>query len=246
MPLTDYNRFQHQYAGFDREVLYRGRGRGVVLMHELYGVTPEHIALGDRLANDGFAVFVPVLFGDPGTRSSPARALARCVSRDFRCLASNESSPITDWLRSLCGVVLGYCDGPAVGAVGMCLTGGFVLSMMIEPSVAAPVICQPAFPLVTPVRLGFDSAQRGALGVSYRDLIDAKQRHAEGVGLLGMRYSTDKICPRERMDRLEREFPNMKRIELPATDPKHSTLTHDFSQLAYDELLKFLRGNLLQ
>ena len=128
----------------------------------------------------------------------------------------------------------------------MCLTGGFVLSMMIEPSVAAPVICQPALPLVTPVRLGFDSARRGALGVSYRDLIDAKQRHAEGVGLLGMRYSTDKICPRERMDRLEREFPNMKRIELPATDPKHSTLTHDFSQLAYDELLKFLRGNLLQ
>jgi hypothetical protein len=36
------------------------------------------------------------------------------------------------------------CGGPGVGAIGMCFTGNFALTMMLEPSLLAPVLSQPA------------------------------------------------------------------------------------------------------
>ncbi len=44
--------------------------------------------------------------------------------------------------------------GPGVGALGMCFTGGFALAMMVDASVAAPVLAQPSAPFaVTPGRV---------------------------------------------------------------------------------------------
>ena len=36
------------------------------------------------------------------------------------------------------------CGGPGVGAIGMCFTGNFALTMMLEPSTLAPVLSQPS------------------------------------------------------------------------------------------------------
>ena len=39
------------------------------------------------------------------------------------------------------------CGGRGVGAIGMCLTGGFALSMALDPVVLAPVLAQPGLPV---------------------------------------------------------------------------------------------------
>jgi dienelactone hydrolase len=56
-----------------------------------------------------------------------------CVSAEFRAFAANASSPVTQWLRGLARVAHGERGGPGVGAIGMCFTGNFALSMMLEP-----------------------------------------------------------------------------------------------------------------
>lgn len=38
------------------------------------------------------------------------------------------------------------CGGPGVSAVGMCLTGGFALAMMVDDTTIAPVLSQPSMP----------------------------------------------------------------------------------------------------
>jgi hypothetical protein len=78
---------------------------GVVLMHEIPGITPQVVALGTRLADAGFSVAMPSLFGEDGTPYSFSVAteviLKMCVSREFAVFAANGSSPIVDWLRAL-------------------------------------------------------------------------------------------------------------------------------------------------
>jgi hypothetical protein len=53
------------------------------------------------------------------------------VSREFTKLRAGVASPVTDWLRSLCRTLHAELGGPGVGALGMCLTGGFALAMMV-------------------------------------------------------------------------------------------------------------------
>jgi hypothetical protein len=56
------------------------------------------------------------------------------------------------WLRALSARIAEVCEGPGVGVIGMCLTGGFMISLMVDPHVLAPVTCEPAlpFPAITP------------------------------------------------------------------------------------------------
>jgi len=77
-------------------VYFRGAGPGVLLMHELPGMVPQCVELATFIARQGFTVFMPLLFGEPGAPPATARlALHVCISREFRCFAHNESSPIT-------------------------------------------------------------------------------------------------------------------------------------------------------
>ena len=69
-----------------------------------------------------------------------------CVSREFTKLALRETPPVAGWLRSLARQLHAELGGPGVGAVGMCFTGGFALAMMVDDSVAAPVVAQPSVP----------------------------------------------------------------------------------------------------
>jgi dienelactone hydrolase len=192
------------HGGRTLPVLHRGEGPGVLVIHEVPGVTPEVLAFARRVADEGFHVAAPVLFGTPGrpfsvpyVASSFARA---CVSREFHVLAAHRSSPVTDWLRALARALHEQQGGPGVGAIGMCLTGNFALALMMEPALLAPVLSQPSLPLP----LG--RARRAALHVSPEELANARERAAAGAGVLGLRFTHDPVCPPERFETLRREL----------------------------------------
>ena len=69
-----------------------------------------------------------------------------CVSAEFRAFGAGKSSPVAVWLRALAALAHRECGGLGVGALGMCFTGGFALAMMVDDSVAAPVLAQPSLP----------------------------------------------------------------------------------------------------
>jgi dienelactone hydrolase len=190
--------------GKTRDTYTLGSGPGVVVIHEIPGITPQVAAFGRRVAGRGMTAVLPVLFGTPGKPESAlyvAAGFARvCISREFACLAKRRSSPVTVWLRALCRDVHRRCGGPGVGVIGMCATGGFALALLADPSVMAPVLSQPSLPL--PIT----KAHRAALGISPEELAAAKQRCSEGITILGLRFTEDRLCPPERFATLREEF----------------------------------------
>jgi len=199
----DATRFTHE--GEERTVYRRGEGPGVVIMHEIPGITPEVARFARRVADTGFHVALPHLFGTPGRPLSVGYAagqMARaCVSREFAVLAAHRASPITEWLRALARAVHAERGGPGVGAIGMCLTGNFALALMMEPGLLAPVLSQPSLPFP------FGRARKEALHVSPEALDNARRRvRNEGARVLGLRFTADPLCPPERFARLRREL----------------------------------------
>jgi dienelactone hydrolase len=204
MSLEGFSESTFSHGGATRTIYRRGRGPGVVIVHEIPGITPQVAEFGRRVGDSGLTAVLPVLFGTPGKPISMgyiAQQLAlACVGREFTLLSLGQSSPVTDWLRALCREVHAECGGPGVGAIGMCMTGGFALSMMLDPSVMAPVLSQPSCPLP------LTSSREGAIDISPADLAKVKERVAAGVGVLGMRFTADFACPKERFDMLRREL----------------------------------------
>jgi dienelactone hydrolase len=204
MSLEGFDSFSFSADGAGRTVYRRGRGPGVVVIHEIPGITPEVARFGRIVADDGFTVFMPHLFGTPGKPLSIPYVLGQmtraCISREFAVLARNESSPITSWLRALCRHAHAECGGPGVGAIGMCLTGNFALALMVDEAVMAPVLSQPSLPF--PVT----AAHRAALHVSPAALDVIRRRARAGCGVLGLRFTGDPLCPAERFATLRREL----------------------------------------
>ena len=108
-PLTGFRVSTFCDDGENRVVYVRGDGPGVVVMHEIPGLTPQVIAFARRVADAGFCVYLPLLFGEVGRPISPRytaqQVLRACISREFDVLASHRASPITKWLRALCRFV---------------------------------------------------------------------------------------------------------------------------------------------
>jgi dienelactone hydrolase len=250
-PLADFTCGPFSADGFTLPVYRQGRGRSVVLLHELPGITPETAGLGRRIAARGFTVWMPSLCGEPGRPFSNAYVAAEtarlCVRREFRLFAARASSPITRWLRALCRRAHAHGGGPGVGVIGMCLTGNFALALMADPAVIAPVASQPSLPFI-----GAD-----ALHVSADELVAIKQRGQAGVTLLGLRFSGDRLCPKRRFDRLSRELgPAFESIEIDSSRGNpfghrplaHSVLTFDLidregqpTREALERVLAFLQ-----
>ncbi|MEP0920008.1 dienelactone hydrolase family protein [Leptolyngbya sp. DQ-M1] len=201
----------HDFVGFDfsddglnRRVFHKGDGPAVILMHELPGMIPECVDLARRIVDAGFTVYLPLLFGKPDAPLSIPNTVAYtaqlCISQEFYCFAKHQSSPITNWLRALCREAHKNCGSGGVGVIGMCLTGGFVLSLMANESVIAPIVGQPSLPF------GITRSHKAALGVSEQDLEAAKKRADQGIPILALRFSEDKISPSERFENLRRQF----------------------------------------
>lgn len=202
--LTGFTESPFTHDGVTRSVFRRGTGPAIVVMSELPGITPFVAAFAERLAAEGFTVFMPHLFGEPGKPPTVPYALGvlarACVSREFRVLAARESSPITDWLRALCRAAHAEIGGKGVGAIGMCLTGNFALNLMVDPVVMAPVLSQPSLPF------GLTKEMRAGLHISDSDLVKVKERAAAGVPVLGLRFTDDFMCPKERFEHLRAEL----------------------------------------
>ena len=131
--IKDFSHFEFASEAFPTRTVYtKGTGPAVVLLHELPGLIPECVDLGRQIAADGFTVYMPLLFDQPDRPFSVLKTLGLvahiCISQEFYCLAKHQSSPITQWLKALCRKAPQDCGGPGVGGIGMCLTGGFVLS----------------------------------------------------------------------------------------------------------------------
>jgi dienelactone hydrolase len=190
--------------GVTKTVYRRGEGAGVIVMPEIPGSTPEVAAFAERVAAEGFTVFVTDLFGTPGKpRSAPyilASITRACVSHEFSVLAADAESPVTNWLRALCREVHAELGGPGVGAIGMCLTGNFALALMVEPAVMAPVLSQPSLPFA------IGAERRAGLHLAPEHLAAVKQRVGAGCPVLGLRFTGDPAVPPERFARLRAEL----------------------------------------
>ncbi|CAA9362982.1 Dienelactone hydrolase [uncultured Leptolyngbya sp.] len=142
--MQDFSMFKFSDGSAERPVYRKGEGPAVVLMHELPGMIPECVDLARRIAAASFTVYMPLLFGQPDEPLSIPKTVGYtaqlCISQEFYCFAKHQSSPITNWLRALCRRAHQECGDRGVGVIGMCLTGSFVLSLMADNVVIAPVV----------------------------------------------------------------------------------------------------------
>ena len=192
--------FIHQ--GRTHPVYRAGAGPAVIVIHEIPGIHPGMVTFAQRLLGAGYSVYLPSLFGRAGQPVSNGAVLGSilqvCVSREFAILA-DRTSPVVTWLRALAAQAHRECGGPGVGAIGMCLTGGFALAMAVDPAVLAPVL-SPGLPAPVTART------RAAVGLDAGDLAQVKARTSRGLSVLGLRFSADRGCPAERFQRLRREL----------------------------------------
>jgi dienelactone hydrolase len=196
---------QFCHEGVTKTVYRRGEGPLVVVMPEIPGVTPLVAAFAKRVADEGFTVALPDLFGIPDKQPSAAyvgsQLIRSCISKEFKLLAGHEASPMTKWVRALCRDLRKELGDVKVGAIGMCITGNFALALMIDDWLMAPVLSQPSLPL------GLGKKRRRALHMSDEALTIAKKRcQDDGVRVLGMRFTGDPLCPGERFETLRKEF----------------------------------------
>ena len=195
-PLEGYTKAPFTAEGKSRDVYRTGSGPAVIVISELPGITPLVAGFGRRVAAVGCTAVLPHLFGQPGRPPSvayEAQGVAwACISREFATFAVGKTSPVTTWLRALAAQVHRECGGPGVGVVGMCLTGGFALAMMVDDVVLAPVLSQPSLPFP------LSRAHQRDLGISDADLAVVKRRCEAGVCVLGLRFTGDRTAPAAR------------------------------------------------
>jgi dienelactone hydrolase len=259
MSLDGFSLHDFSHQGETYPVYRRGTGPGVVIIHEIPGITPEVAQFAEIVSDSGFTVVMPHLFGTPGKPNSPGyiagQLFRACIRKEFHVLASRHSSPITDYLRALCRNTHKELGGSGVGAIGMCLTGNFALSLMVDPSVMAPVLSQPSLPFA------LTADKRAALHISDADLACVKKRvQDENQKVLALRFSHDKTCPPERFQRLKQELGDgVETVEIDSSPGNahgissraHSVLTTDLvneeghpTLNAVRRVLAFLHENL--
>ena len=191
-PFKERDLFRHQRMG--HSVFKAGSGPGVLLMHELPGMTPEFWRLANWLA-EGFTVWAPDLFGHGKrpTKPTPAALTMRaCISRQIHLFAKDDPGPITQWLRALSKELHDEVGGEGIGVIGMCMTGNFALTLALDPWVSAPVSSQPAMPASLPLR-----PLHGKLQMSMEDQTALAARD---VDVMGLRFEGDRLCRAARFD----------------------------------------------
>jgi dienelactone hydrolase len=192
-PLEDFDARVVTLEGVAKVVHVAGSGPAVIVMTEMPGISP-HVARFSRWVRDaGFTVYMPSLFGRDGAVPSVDEGTATfrraCVSAEFRAFAANESSPVTAWLRSLARLAHEQCAGAGVGAIGMCFTGNFALTMMLEPSMLAPVLSQPSLPLDDPAGLEIGPDELAAV---------RRRLQREDLTVMAYRFKGDRVCRAQR------------------------------------------------
>jgi dienelactone hydrolase len=188
-PLDDFVPRQISLEGRERRVYVAGTGPAVIVMHEMPGISPPVARFARWVREAGFTVYMPSLFGRDGAVVSAeegGQTFERvCISAEFSALGGGRSSKVTVWLRALARLALAECGGPGVGAVGMCFTGNFGLTMMLEPAVIAPILSQPALPLDDPAGLEIAPDELAQV---------AARLEREDLEVIGFRFRDDPFC----------------------------------------------------
>ncbi|TQF67068.1 dienelactone hydrolase [Rhodococcus spelaei] len=192
-PLEDFESRSITLDGVTKIVRVSGAGPAVIVMPEMPGISPPVARFARWVREAGFTVYIPSLFGRDGAVATVEEGTAvmqrACVSAEFRAFGANRTSPVTQWLRSLARTAHKQCGGPGVGAIGMCFTGNFALTMTLESSVLAPVVSQPSLPLDEP----------SGLEIAPDDLRSVRERlDRDDLTVLAYRFAGDKWCRAER------------------------------------------------
>lgn len=192
-PLADFAHREIELEGVTKTVHVAGNGPAVIVMTEMPGISP-HVARFSRWVRDaGFTVYMPSLFGRDGAVPEVEEGTAVfqrvCVSAEFRAFAANKSSPVTMWLRSLARLAHEESGGPGVGAIGMCFTGNFALTMMLEPSMLAPVLSQPTLPLDDPAGIEMSAEEIAAV---------RERLESDDLTVMAYRFEGDRFCRAQR------------------------------------------------
>lgn len=199
--LADFTQVTLTFNGETKLVHATGTGPAVIVMTEMPGITPQVARFARWVREAGFTVWMPSLFGRDGAVGSMdlmyESMSSGCVRREFLAFAAKESSPMATWLRQLAAHAHNICGGPGVGAIGMCFTGNFALTMMLDRSVLAPVLCQPALPLDDPA----------AAFMTEHELEAVRQRlDDDDLTVLAYRFEGDPYCQPARFETLKQAF----------------------------------------
>lgn len=191
--LSDFTPRQISLNDASKVVHVAGSGPAVIVMTEMPGISPEVARFARWVRDAGFTVYMPSLFGRDGTvpNADESKTVFQraCVSAEFRALSANQSSPVTQWLRALARLAHAECGGPGVGAIGMCFTGNFALTMMLEPAMLAPVLSQPTLPMNDPA----------GLEIAPEEIALVRRRlEQEDLTVLAYRFAGDRFCRAER------------------------------------------------
>lgn len=200
-PLTDFKAHDVELLGNVKTVYVSGSGPAVIVMHEMPGISPQVARFARWVRDAGFTVFMPSLFGRDGAvpqADEGGQVFQRvCVSREFRVMAGGGTSPVVAWLRALSVKAYEECGGAGVGAVGMCFTGNFAISMMIEPAMKAAIACQPSLPLDDPAAIEMSDDDATAV---------AQRLRQDDLTVKAYRFDGDKFCMAARFDTYAKKF----------------------------------------
>jgi dienelactone hydrolase len=230
--LTGWTAAPFTAAGYTHDVYRKGEGPGVVLIPEMPGLTPNVLALGNHLVDNGFTVASPSLYGTPGAAALRPGAvpvmLRGCVASEFAAFATNVDRPVAQYLRALARDLNEKTPGKGVGVIGECWSGGFALAAAVDDSVIAPVLSQPSLPI------GLTAKHRRDPGLSEEELKVVERRAAdEGLCALGLRFSEDRLSPSERFKTLKARLGDA--FEVIEISSKKGN-GHDFGKMAHSVL----------
>ncbi len=137
-----------------------GSGPGVLVIQEWWGLDEHIVSVADRLAAEGFVALAPDLFGGRvahGREDAAAMMAALPVDRAARDLSGS-----VDYLLGLQATT-----SRAVGVVGFCMGGGFVLMLAAQQGerVAAAAPFYGVGPALPHTYTGLTAAVQGHYGL---------------------------------------------------------------------------------
>ena len=136
-----------------------GTGPGVLVIQEWWGLTDHVVGVADRLAGEGFVALAPDLYG--GRTTHDAEEAGRLMGELPVDRSAEELGGAVDFLLGHPAV-----SSSAVGAVGFCMGGGFVLLLAAQQGdrVAAAVPFYGVGPAVPQTYAGLTAAVQGHYG----------------------------------------------------------------------------------